>query len=119
MSGPITEPVDRRSDGLWDGCHDDPISPGDAHAVAAGWANTTQLSNALDAAAFEIERLRETLRDEIAMAEQTEKTLRNLHANWRDIVDESDPDGGPLIENILYWLIEDVGQADARKALDG
>lgn len=66
-----------------------------------------------------IERLRDALRDEIAMSEQTEKTLRNLHDNWRDIVDESDPDGGPLIENILYWLIEDVGQDDARKALRG
>lgn len=59
----------------------------------------------------------EALRDEIAMAEQTQKTLRDLHANWRTIIEKQDPDGGPLIENILYWLIEDLDSSQARAAL--
>lgn len=63
---------------------------------------------ALNALVERIRELEEATRDEFAMAEQTTKTLRDLHANWRTIIDERDPDGGPLIENILYWLIEDV-----------
>lgn len=49
------------------------------------------------------------LEDERAMAEQSVEKLRDLKRNWQRIVDEQDADGGPLIENILYWLIEDLG----------
>lgn len=49
------------------------------------------------------------LEDERAMAEQSIETLRDLHKNWRRIIDEQDADGDPLIENLLYWLIEDLG----------
>jgi hypothetical protein len=64
-------------------------------------------------------RLREletALSDEIAMAEQSVKTLRDLHKNWRYIIEEQ-VEGEPLIENILYWLIEDVSLEMAREAL--
>lgn len=63
-------------------------------------------------------QLETALRDEIAMNEQSVETLRDLHDNWRRIIEEQDPDGGPLIENILFWLIEDVSPTHARAALE-
>lgn len=42
---------------MWDGMADDPITAAEARVVAADWRDTTQLSNALDAAAGMIERL--------------------------------------------------------------
>jgi hypothetical protein len=67
--------------------------------------------------AEQIAALQEALRDEIAMADQSVETLRDLRKNWERIIDEQDDDGGPLIENILYWLIEDVKPDGARAAL--
>ena len=51
---------------------------------------------------------RADLDDEREMAKQVIETLRNLHDNWERIVDEQDGDGGPLIENLLYWAIDDL-----------
>lgn len=71
------------------------------------------------AALLEIERLRGILSDEIAMAEQSAETLRDLHRNWRRHAEELTQDGDePLIQNMLYWLIEDVEPTQAEEALD-
>lgn len=66
------------------------------------WTRREEAQDALVHLAHHVE-------DEKTMAEQTIYTLRDLHANWKRIIDEQDDDGGPLIENILYWLIEDLG----------
>lgn len=66
------------------------------------WIRREEAQNALVNLAYYVE-------DERAMREQSIETLRDLHANWRRIIDEQDDDGGPLIENLLYWLIEDLG----------
>lgn len=49
------------------------------------------------------------LADEKAMSRQVVETLRDLRDNWERIIDEQDDDGDPLIENLLYWAIEDLG----------
>lgn len=47
--------------------------------------------------------------DEAAMLAQTNATLRDLKANWREYIEEYTVDGDELmIDNILYWLIEDT-----------
>lgn len=49
------------------------------------------------------------LDDEREMTKQAIETLEDIRANWRRIIDESDPDGFPLIENLLYSAIDDLG----------
>jgi len=55
----------------------------------------------------EVARLHEDVKDEAFMAQQSVETLRYLHKNWREIIEE-EIEGEPLIENLLYWLIEDL-----------
>lgn len=55
------------------------------------------------------ERAESALREEAEMLAQTNATLRDLKANWREYVEEYTVDGDELmIDNILYWLIEDT-----------
>lgn len=49
------------------------------------------------------------LADERAMMKQAVEQLEEIGANWRTIIEESDPDGYPLIENLLYLVIDDLG----------
>jgi hypothetical protein len=64
------------------------------------------------------ERLREALTDEIAMGEQSAATLRELHRDWQNLAEEMTPDGDEtLLQNMLYWLIEDVEPTQAKAAL--
>lgn len=58
------------------------------------------------AAEARVPQLAEALTDECELSGQTVETIRNLRANWKTVIDE-DIEGEPLIENILYWLIED------------
>jgi two-component sensor histidine kinase len=62
-------------------------------------------------------RLREVLRDEVLMMEQSVRTLREMRASWRELVDEQF-EGRWLIEDYLDSLIEDLDTTDARTVLD-
>jgi len=96
---------------MWDEFAKEHVPRSTHEALARAYDDTVQTQ------AEQIAALQEALRDEIAMAEQCVETLRGLHKNWERIIDEQDDDGDPLIENILYWLIEDVKPDDARAAL--
>ncbi len=60
-------------------------------------------------------KLADALRDEVLMAEQSQKTLRMMRAGWRELTVEDE--NGPLIEGFLDALIEDVSPDQARAAL--
>ena len=66
-----------------------------------------------------VSQLQDALRDEIAMTEQSTETLKDLRENWSAMTHDQTPDGEPLIDNILYWLIEDLDTTSARAALAG
>jgi len=82
------------------------LSDGADPEISYTWID---LKHRLAVAEQELARLREALTDEREMAKQVVETLRDLKANWRTIIEEQDPDGGPLIENILYSAIDDLG----------
>lgn len=64
-----------------------------------------------------VARYRTTLENEAGMLEQSVATLQDLHDNWERIAESETADGEPAIQNILYWLIEDLSSADMRAAL--
>jgi hypothetical protein len=80
---------------LWDEPPNAQITPEQAHEVAANWKDTTQLSNALDAMAYECGRLREQLNtrqwwldmqyllaDRNRLREQLDAARQALEALW-------------------------------------
>lgn len=85
----------------WDEPANSPITSEQSHEVAANWKDTTQLSNALDAMAFQYEGLQEQLY-------AADKQVSALH----DALYEQIPDGaGRDAVNVEIWKCHDILRA--------
>lgn len=96
----------------------------EARLVAAEEREEQALKGAMaweSAAAKAAERLvavEDALRDEIEMADQALEELRAWQVNWKTWIDQDNPDGEPLIVEMLRSVIDDITpSAEARAAL--